>query len=583
MNLVQRIEALRNKMREQGIDYYYVPSIDQHKNEYVPDCWQRRTWISGFSGSAGDALIGLNEAYLWTDARYFLQAENELPKHFTLMKQVQGVAPVDGWLRKNAVGKTLAVDPKVVSLTQGQRLGQAMMDAQGKFVDLEENLVDAVWRDQPKLSGAPVVIYPEHYAGLSANAKIQQVRDALQNVKADAHVISMLDAIAWVYNIRGCDVAFNPLVISYALISAKEAYLFVDPAKIQDKAYFAAEGITLLPYEAFAAELQKLSGKVWVDAGSASLWLSQQLKHAQLHLEASPISLLKAVKNPTELAGMQLAHEKDAAAMIEFIQWLERNWPSQTEISASDKLAAVRKQDTDFRDLSFDTISAYASNGAIIHYRASDASAKKLDDKALYLLDSGAQYWQGTTDITRVFHFGEPLSMEKRHYTLVLKGHLALRHAIFPAGTFGENLDILARKPLWDAGLNYGHGTGHGVGCYLCVHEGPQVISPRGSGVPLLPGMIVSNEPGVYFPGQYGIRIENLVYVKVHSKTAMGEFYTFEDLTLVPHNRKLIDTDLLSAQEIEWINQYHTRVYRTLAKRVSAEAAAWLKAACADL
>lgn len=584
MKLEKRIELLRQLMRKEGIDYYYVPAADQHKNEYVPACWQRRTFISGFTGSAGDVLIGLEDAYLWTDGRYFLQAEQELPKYFTLMKQIQGTAPVDIWLQEHAANKVFAVDPKVISISQAAQFKQAMQVAEGTFLPFAKNLIDEIWEDRPPVGEASIEIWSDTYAGIGASEKIAMVRERLQKQNRTAHVITMLDAIAWLYNIRGNDVLYNPLVISYAVVTEAHAYLFIDLKKVSgaQEAYFTAEGITLLPYDAITDVLKSLSN-VWIDPTTCSYWVMQQLTNADIYQAASPITLLKACKNKVEVNGMHTAHEKDACAMIKFMHWLSLHWQDQDELSVMDKLLSFRRQDTDFKELSFATIAGVASNSAIIHYHSTPATNQKLTDQALFLLDSGAQYPQGTTDITRVFHFGEPTDEEKRYYTLVLKGHLALGHAIFPAGTMGEHLDAFARQYLWQEGLDYRHGTGHGVGCYLCVHEGPQVISPRLSNTPLQLGMVVSNEPGVYFADRYGIRIENLCVVVLHSKTEMGEFYTFENLTLVPYHRGLIETSLLSSQEIAWVDAYHQQVYQTLGPKLPPEVGAWLKLACTPL
>ncbi|MDF2939456.1 MAG: Xaa-Pro aminopeptidase [Gammaproteobacteria bacterium] len=593
MNISEKLKHLRKAMQEMGVDFYYVPSGDEHQNEYVPKHWQRRPWISHFTGSAGDALVGMDQAYLWTDPRYFLQAEKQLDtQYYRLMKeQVQGFAPpIDAWLKMNAVGKVCAVDPKVISIAQARKFKAALESVKGKLLAHDVNLVDKIWHREAELKNSPVSIYELKHSGMSAKDKIAQLRKALQEKRAESHVISMLDAIAWLYNIRGKDVDYNPLVISYALVTQDQAILFVDLAKIrqEDLAYFKEQGINLREYSEIQAALNELKGKVLVDPATASYWIEQQLKSAEIMLDASPITMMKACKNLVEQEGAREAHRKDARAMIRFLCWMDKHWAEgHTEISLATKLEEFRKQDADYVSLSFNTISGFAGHGAIIHYAVNEDTDSKVDNSALYLLDSGAQYLQGTTDITRVHHLGSPSPEEKHHYTLVLKGHLALAHSVFPDGTRGEHIDALARMPLWQEALNYGHGTGHGVGAFLCVHEGPQRISQGASGVALKPGMIVSNEPGLYLAERYGIRIENLclirtVYDELQSMSNHGPFYGFEDLTLVPYNRKLINKAELSEKEIQWINDYHQKIADTI-KGLSQEEQDWLKVATAPL
>lgn len=588
--IAKRLTELRQLMKKNNLDFYFVPARDAHNNEYVPQCWQRRAWISGFDGSAGDALIGLDQAYLWTDARYFLQAEQQLDSScYQLMKQAQGAPPIAHWLLTHGKGKICGVDPHVISITQAEQWQQALGTVQGQLKQLE-NLIDQIWQDQPELPKNPIRQYPLQYAGQAAQDKIKILRDQLVQKKVKAHVVTALDAIAWLFNIRGNDVDYNPVAISYAIVTSEKAILFIQSEKVNeaDRWYLQSQGVSLQPYPEFGQALQQLSGVVLVDPHSSSSWVADQLKQATLLSEPSPLTLMKACKNPTELAGMHEAHRRDALAMVRFLHWLDNSWTSGiTEMSAADQLEQFRKQDPMCLDLSFATISGFASNGAIIHYRSTEATNRHIDDTNLYLIDSGGQYWQGTTDITRTLHLGLPTQEQSRHYTLVLKGHLALRHSLFPASACGEHLDALARHPLWQAGLNYGHGTGHGVGCYLCVHEGPQRISPGYSKVPLEPSMIVSNEPGVYFTDQYGIRIENLcavieVLAPADSKSNEA-FYTFEDLTKVPYARNLIDKSLLSAQEIQWIDDYHREIYELLLDDLDDDQRLWLTMATAPL
>lgn len=583
MDIEKKLTALRRLMDENHLDFYFVPARDEHNNEYVPTCWQRRAWLSDFTGSAGDVLVGRERAWLWTDARYFLQAEQQLNStYFQLMKQSQGGAPLHQWFLANAKGKTCGVDPHLLTITQAQQWQRALESVNGKLRSLDKNLIDELWEEQPPLPGNPIRQYPLKHAGVSAIEKLKTLRQALTEHTAHAHVLTLLDSIAWLFNFRGTDIDFNPLAICYSLISAEKATLYMDPAKVNkgDQLYLQSQGVDLQPYSDFQSALNQLRGRVLVDPDSASWWVSQQLKGAEPVWESSPVQRMKALKNTVELAGMQEAHRKDALAMVKFFHWLENAWPlGVTEMSASDELGKFRRQDPDCLDLSFDTISGFADNSAIVHYRSIEATNRHIDDSNLYLIDSGGQYWQGTTDITRVVHLGQPTHQQKMHYTLVLKGHLALRHTRFPAGSCGEHVDALARQPLWQAGLNYGHGTGHGVGCYLCVHEGPQRISPAHSKIPLEPGMIVSNEPGVYFAEQYGVRIENLCQIIED----IPGFYIFEDLTQVPYAQNLIDKSLLTDQEIQWIDDYHRDIYDLLIDDLNEAQRLWLSGATAPL
>lgn len=573
--VAQKLTQLRQLMKQNSLDFYFVPAADAHNNEYVPDAWQRRAWLSGFTGSAGDALVGTSKGYLWTDGRYFLQANLQLdPLHFQLMKQHQGAAPIEQWLQAHSQNIRIGVDPRVISVARAERWQATLAKSHSHLVAIEDNLVDQIWQDRPKLITHPIEILPEKYAGKSVSEKLKEVRIALDHLGADNLVISPLDAIAWLFNIRGRDIAFNPLVISYAIIEHNKTILFLDQSKLtdNDKFYFEKNHITLADYADIANHCQQLSGKTLLDPNSSSLWLKQQLTNCDALLKESPITLMKACKNSKEQDGMREAHRRDALALIKFFYWLEKNWRGLTELDAAEKIDSLRREDKFCQDLSFNTISAYGDHGAIIHYSVDAKSNRALGNTSLFLLDSGGQYLQGTTDVTRTIHLGQPTELQKRHYTLVLKGHLALGHAIFPHGTCGEHLDVLARLPLWKQGLDYAHGTGHGVGCYLCVHEGPQRIAKVPSNVPLLPGMMLSNEPGVYIEGEYGIRIENVCVVV----EKMKYFYGFEDLTLVPFARNLIAIDLLFAEEIRWINDYHQKIYQALAKELPKEIATWL-------
>ncbi len=585
-----RLAKFREILQKNQLDFYYVPSSDAHYNEYVPKAWQRRAFMTGFDGSAGDALIGSNQAYLWTDPRYFLQAEQQLDaSSFTLMKQQQGLsAPIHEWLAVNASHKKIGIDPKLLTCAQAHLWIKALESQQSTLVCLEENLVDQIWQDQPEIVFQPVVVWNEQYAGFSAKEKIQQLRLALTKEQCNAHIITLLDAVMWLYNIRGSDVDHNPLAISYAMITEEHAYFYIRPHQIDHttREYLTTQNIIIKNYDDFAKDCQALQGRVWLDDQTASFWVSQQCKAASLYFAPSPITMMKAIKNPTECQGMHEAHRKDALAVCRFLAYLEQNWQGKTELDVDIELTKMRQRDPDLRGLSFTTIAGYKDHGAIIHYRATEETAHTLGDQALLLIDSGGQYLQGTTDITRTVHLGTPSANEKRDYTLVLKGHLALRHTAFPHGITGEQLNAIAHRPLWNQFVDFGHGTGHGVGCYLCVHEGPQRIGNAYTRVPLLPGMIVSNEPGLYLNGEYGIRIENLCLVILLAEdgaTHHGPFYGFEDLTKVPYARNLIEQSLLTPEEIAQINAYHQSVYALLAKDLEPDVQQWLEKATKPL
>ncbi|TNF26279.1 MAG: aminopeptidase P family protein [Deltaproteobacteria bacterium] len=593
MSAIDRVTALRAAMRAAGVDIYIVPSSDAHQSEYVPGVWQRRPWISGFTGSMGDCVVGLEGAWQWADSRYWLQAEAELdPGVWTLMKQgYAGVLDLVPWLGKRPAGTVVGYDPRLVGLDQATAIVAAVEGAGGRVVAIEENLVDQVWTDQPELPLGPIAPWPLEHAGRSVADKLADIRAALAEAGAGALVMTNLDAIGWAFNVRGADVDYNPVVIAYAVVGADDATLFVDPRRADAAltAHLAAAGARVAPYESFGAALEGLgetARRVWVDPEVASRWVVDRLEAggAEIHARMSPIMLLRAVKNAVERDGMRACHVRDAVAMVRFFHWIEGAWQDGLdEISASDRLEAFRAEGERFVGLSFGTISGFGSNGAIVHYSATPATAKVIDDSTLYLLDSGAQYLDGTTDITRTMHLGTPTAEQREHYTRVLRGHLQLGRARFPRGTTGTHLDALARTPLWEVGLNYGHGTGHGVGCYLGVHQGPHRISPRPNAIGLEPGMVTSNEPGLYIAGAYGIRIENLCLVVPAGGPDAEPFYAFEDLTVVPYCRKLIEPALLNEVERAQVNAYHARVRDLLLDKVPAEVAAWLENETAPL
>lgn len=591
-NIAGKLAKTRPLMQEQSIDYYFVPSRDVHNNEYVPSCWQRRAYISGFTGSAGDALIGLDNAYLWTDPRYFIQAEQQLdPAHFTFMKLQQGMSSeILNWIIDNAAGKRIGVDPQVMSIAEQQSWQTAIETHGGELVAINFNLIDAIWDDRPHRQKTEASKYALTFAGQSVQDKLTHLRTQLAQQEVDGHAINMLDSIAWLFNVRGHDVNYNPLIISFALITQEHARFFVDPKQVSPelKEHLQSQGVSTHPYEDFADMLSNFKGRILIDGKTANWWMAQHLSQADILFADSPITLMKAIKNETEQQGARLAHIEDGVSLCHTFKWLEDNFSSASELSVSKQVETLRMENPLCKGLSFPTISSYASNGAINHYSVTEESSLPLGDDSLFLLDSGAQYFEGTTDVTRTIHFGTPTDEHRKHYTLVLKGHLAIRHAVFIHGTCGEHINALAHMPLWQHGLDFGHGTGHGVGAYLCVHEGPQRISQGYSHTPLLPGMIVSNEPGVYFANRYGIRIENLLVVvpklsQADSLTGHGPFYGFEDLTMFPYARNLIDIDMLSTEERQQIDQYHAEVFSKLSEKLSESMVGWLKDATAPL
>ncbi|APD50712.1 aminopeptidase P family protein [Francisella hispaniensis] len=579
----EKLQILRSLMQEKGYDFYIVPSVDDHNNEYVPKCWQYRAWISGFDGSAGDVLVGMDKAYLSTDGRYFLQAEQQLNKdEFELIKQSGSAPEIVKWLWKNAKGKTIAIDPAKLSYKSALELLDFLNSNDYNVVFDQDNLVHKAQQKLNQVADIPCTVIQEHaiqYSGRSVASKIEELRRTMKQIRSDFYVDSKLDHIAWLLNIRGRDVECTPLVISYLFVSLDEIILYVDDRKVtpEIKKYLDDNYIQTRDYYQFYQDLEITTGKYLLDGANINYKVPQSINKNQnsscyFLMIDSPVGLSKALKNPVEINGAKEAHRKDAAAFISWWHWIENNYQGVDEIQAAAKLREFRAQQQGYVEDSFSYIVGHAANGAIIHYMAKkDANLKKIDDQAPLLCDSGGQYREGTTDITRVLHFGKPSKEHRRYYTLVLKGHLGLGRAVFPKDTTGSQLDVLAREHLWHFCADYAHGTGHGVGSFLGVHEGPQRINSV-SKVELMPGMILSNEPGAYFPGEFGIRIENLCYVKQRdqeSPTGHGPFYYFEDLTLVPYEYKLIETWMLTYTEKKTINNYYSRIRKEVLPLIS--------------
>ena len=596
-SIAERVAALRAAFESHEIGAYVVPTSDAHQNEYVPTCWQRRAWISGFTGSAGTAAITAAKAGLWTDSRYYLQAEKELDSEvYTLFRaQLPDVPTLDEWLCSElGEGGRVGYDPQTLSVEAIERLRSKLGGRGLTLVAIESNLVDAILPAPLALPHELAFSLPSEIAGETVTEKLTRVREKMAKSDAHALVVTTLDAIAWLFNVRGTDIPYNPVVVSYALVTANGAEWFVDERKVSsDVRALLDPTVAIRPYQSFGNALTALAQaktRTWIDPAAASDWVLQKLGEAPLVRGLSPIAKLKAVKSIVELAGMRQAHVRDGVAMVRFLRWLAEAVPAGgiTEASAADKLDSLRAECPRFRGPSFETISAYGPHAAIPHYRFTEESSLPLEPRGLYLVDSGGQYLDGTTDITRTVALG-PVDGEARdRFTRVLRGHIELSRLSFPRGSGGHQLELAARLPLWDAGLDYGHGTGHGVGFFLNVHEGPFSISPRSTDVSLEPGMVSSNEPGYYEAGVYGIRIENLVEVvrdETRSNADQGrEFFRFEPLTVCPIDRSLVDTAQMSAAQIAWFDAYHTRVRDTLTPLLGDPADRdWLAAATAPV
>lgn len=580
-------------MAKHKLDAYLIPSTDPHQSEYVPALWQRRAWISGFDGSAGDVVVLKDQAGLWTDSRYFLQAEQQLAGSGIDLYKIglPGVPEILEFLRDNLkAGQTVGIDPRLHAHQEAMKM-QKELESRGIILKaVEDNLVDEIWENRPPLPDDPLFVWDDKYAGESVESKLGRIREKMQAENVYAHVLTMLDTIAWTFNLRSNDVDYNPVFISYAIITMDNALLFVNKKKVNRKVKKHLKGLAkFYDYEDFRKYLLKTAKrkhKIWLDGGTVNHWIVNLIqKKCLLFFKESPVVLFKAVKNETELQGFYNCHIRDGVAMVKFLHWLEKNVPEGgvTEISAAEKLEHFRSEQELYCGPSFETISAYGGHGAIVHYTSSPETDVELKSDGIYLIDSGGQYLDGTTDITRTIALGDPTEEQKDRFTRVLKGHIDLALASFPRGTQGIQLDTIARKPLWDIGLNYGHGTGHGVGAFLGVHEGPQGISYyRGIGVPLEVGMICSNEPGFYKADEYGIRIETLVSVVKDEQKSSDEFefYKFETATLCPIDLRLVNKDMLSEEEIAYLNNYHQRVYEKLIPFIKEEEAQdWLEEA----
>lgn len=595
MSVPSKLTTLRALMNGHGLDAWIVPSADAHQSEYVSENWLRRGFISGFDGSAGTAVVLKDKAGLWVDSRYFLQGEQQLEgSTIDLFKMGQpGVPSIEAWLGSElSEGQRVGVNAAVFSVKGYADLAKALEPKGIELVPLGEDLVDRVWGEaQPPMPSAPVRVHPDKVAGETVAEKLGRLAGRLEREGAGAILLCDLSEIAWTFNLRGADIAFNPVFIAWAVVTREGATLFTGLDRLEDDVRGALpENVELRPYadiDAACRDLGAAGATVWLDPAVASKRLAALLEDsgATVKLSTGPVPAWKAAKNSVEIAGMRAAHVRDGVAMIRFLRWLETAVPAGgvTELSAAAQLEQFRAGGEGFLGCSFNTIAGYAGHGAIVHYAASHETNAAVLPKGIFLVDSGGQYLDGTTDITRTIAMGEPTNEQRRAYTAVLRGHLQLRGARFLAGTNGYQLDVLARAPLWDYFLDYGHGTGHGVGAALCVHEGPFSVSLRKNMTALQPGNILSNEPGYYKAGEFGIRIENLVLVIKAHANEHGTFLGLEDLTLCPYDRKLMDEALLSDGEKTQVNAYHAKVLEKLGPLLGGEDLAWLEAACAPI
>jgi Xaa-Pro aminopeptidase len=583
----ERLGQLRKELAGRGLDGFIVPRADEHQGEYVPPRGQRLAWLTGFTGSAGLAIVLRDRAALFVDGRYTLQAGAQVDTGLFEIHHLIEEPPAEWAATALQPGAVLAYDPWLHTPHEVERFRSGAEMAGAVLCAVPENPLDRVWSEQPALPIAPVMPHPERFTGENAQSKRARLARSLQEEGVAAVVLTMPESIAWLLNIRGGDVPHTPLPLSFAILRQDSTVaLFIDRRKL----VFGIERhlgneVTIEPPERLGPAIDTLAaegGRVQVDPATTASWIFDRLQAAggKIYRAADPCLLPKACKNATEIDGTRAAHRRDGAALTRFLGWLTREAPrgGLSEIAASDKLEGFRREGEHFRDLSFPTISGAGSNGAIVHYRATPETEKRLESGTLYLLDSGAQYLDGTTDVTRTIAIGEPSAEMRDRFTRVLKGHIALALAHFPKGTTGTQLDAFARRALWQKGLDYEHGTGHGVGSYLGVHEGPQRISKAPNAQPLLPGMIVSNEPGYYKTGAYGIRIENLVLVQPADGSTERDMLGFETLTLAPIDRNLVDLALLDEDEIAWLDAYHARVRETLTPLVDPETARWLAA-----
>ena len=585
----QKLDLLRRWMQKSDIDVYLIPDNDPHQSEYLASFWQSRAWLSGFDGSTGMLVVTEYVAHLWTDSRYFIQAEQQLKATpFVLQKAKKGIwQEIVEWLIAFVpTNQVIGLDGELFSVRAIESLQNQLTT---HLIKTDIDLIAKIWQERPLLPRHPVFARPSQFNGIPFEEKIKMIRsEALVNHQVDYYCCSTLDDIAWTLNLRGRDIEFNPVFLAYLVIDAESTYLFINQGKVEEKLAQKLEkgGVKILSYEdlyPFFDHHLSDGKKILLHKGSVNYKLAQSVKAENIKWSLNIIEQLKAIKNSAEIDSAKKTMIYDGIVLVKLMLWLERmvNESPVNEYDIAQKLILLRSEFESYIGESFPAIVGYESNGAIVHYRPSPKTASVIKPQGILLLDTGGQYLEGTTDITRTFALGKPNIEQIKHFTLVLKGHIALAMAKFPIGTMGVQLDTLARIALWKAGLNFGHGTGHGVGSFLNVHEGPQSISPRlSSNTPITPGMITSNEPGFYLEGAYGIRIENLVLCKEMEQTSFGTFLGFETLSLFPLDFELIDQNLLNEEEIDWLNDYHQKVFATLSPSLNEHEREWLKEKC---
>mgnify|MGYP002623724830 CR=1 FL=1 len=584
----QRLNALRTWMRKHDMDAFIFPSTDPHNGEYVPDHWKGREWVSGFNGSAGTAVVTLQDAALWTDSRYFIAAAQQLEgTGFVLMRERMPETPsVAEWIAESAGSGRIGMDGMVNSVSIVNSLKDQLRHLGDFEVVTDYDPLEDLWTDRPGVPDDPVVLHPIEFSGEAATSKIQRVRHAIVEMHASAILVTALDDVAWTLNLRGNDVHCNPVFVSYLLITLERVVLFVDKVKITSEVadYLQEMGVETAGYGKVADFLSKLGDQcLLMDSNKVNDTLFHAVRNPIC--ATSPIPAMKAVKNTVEMDGFRRAMIRDGVAMVKFLCQLQQRVEQgvETELSVDERLTALRAEDAWFRGNSFDTIAAYGAHGAVVHYEATPETNVMLQPRGFLLLDSGGQYLDGTTDITRTIALGELTEREREVYTLVLKGHIQLQLLKFPSGACGSQLDAVARRDLWKAGLNFMHGTGHGVGAFLNVHEGPHQIRQEWWPAPLRPGMNVTDEPGIYIENEFGVRIENTLLIVPYMKTEMGEFLQFETLTLCPIDLTPIIKSMMTDEEVLWLNDYHHTVYERLSPYLNDVETAWLRNACRPL
>ena len=593
MNVTDRLARLRELMRREKLSAFVFPSTDPHNGEYVPDHWKGREWVSGFNGSAGTVVVTGNAAALWTDSRYFIAAAQQLEgTGIELMKlKIPGTPTIAEWLGQQLIDcqrPEVGIDGMVNSQASAEALIADLRSHGGITVRTNLDPLKTIWTDRPPIPQDLVSVHPLEYAGEDVKSKVSRIRKALRDLHADGMLMSALDDIAWTLNMRGTDVHCNPVFVSYLLISSNSVTLYINKVKLSHvvMAYLQDNGVSIDDYENVDKGLKSYPDyNILIDPDETCYTLARIAACQEVVRSKSPVPALKAVKNEAEIRGYRSAMLKDGIAMVKFLKWLKPAVQAggQTELSVDRKLTSHRRQQPLFRDISFDTIAGYATHAAIVHYEATPETDIPLEPHGMILIDSGAQYQDGTTDITRTIALGPVSDYEKHVYTLVLKGHIQLAMCKFPKGAAGTQMDILARSAMWREGLNYLHGTGHGVGSYLNVHEGPHQFRMEWMPAPFVEGMTVTDEPGIYLPDRFGVRIENTMIVEKYKTTEFGEFLQFDALTLCPIDTAPIDVSMLSDEEVEWLNSYHRRVYDAIAPHVSMDEREWLREATKEI